>query len=735
LKFLSHNKRVRKFLFCILCLPVLISFFPNPVQGKSNDDADARLAVLVVLDRINIEDLAGDYPNLKSLIDKGVLGLMNIRTAGRYDPASGYLTLGAGTRANVPPGVGQAFGFSEMVEEEKAHLIYENITGKNPAPTNILNLDIAKIITENKKQDHEIIPGLLGQTLKNADVNVVLLGNADTPKEKNRWAALIGMDTSGRVAGGEIGEELLSKDPTSPFLVKTNYPLLLQKFKEYRALNRDSLVIIHLGDTVRADKSRDYVTPERVDFFRSKALKACDDFLGSILQEIDLEKDLVLVVTPFPSLTGYNEKNLLTPFIMAGPDIEPGLAFSATTRREGIIANIDLAPTILNFFKVTVPDLMLGYPITARSSLVDSFSALYEMNRQMMSTYVQRAYLIKPFVGLQIIVSLSFLLLFFLKRRRLNILKPFILASLTVPFILLILSLFSSNSLWSKYFWLLLFMIVLTLFILIIFRNALDAIAFISLITALGILLDLSQKAPLMKVSVLGYDPIGGSRYYGLGNEYMGVLIGSLIIGLMAFLDKYKLRKGWLMVIAGIFLVSFYFILSPEYGSNVGGTISAFGAFMVTFLLLFDVKVGWRHLLFIGLGIFPALFILFFVISPQATPSHISKTVELIQGRGWQSLVLIFGRKLAMNYKLLRYTVWTRALLTSMVVLVALLSKPPYLLKTIFQKYKYLYRGFIGTGIGCLLALVFNDSGIVAAATMMIFIALPVLLLVIAESS
>jgi hypothetical protein len=68
-----------------------------------------------------------------------------------------------------------------------------------------------------------------------------------------------------------------------------------------------------------------------------------------------------------------------------------------------------------------------------------------------------------------------------------------------------------------------------------------------------------------------------------------------------------------------------------------------------------------------------------------------------------------------------------------MLVLAALLYRPPYLLKTIFQKYPNLYRGFIGTGAGCLLAFAFNDSGIVAAATMMIFIALPALLLVIDE--
>ena len=46
-----------------------------------------------------------------------------------------------------------------------------------------------------------------------------------------------------------------------------------------------------------------------------------------------------------------------------------------------------------------------------------------------------------------------------------------------------------------------------------------------------------------MKVSMLGYDPIGGSRYYGLGNEYMGVLIGSLVIGCMVLLDLVEKKK------------------------------------------------------------------------------------------------------------------------------------------------------------------------------------------------
>ena len=36
-----------------------------------------------------------------------------------------------------------------------------------------------------------------------------------------------------------------------------------------------------------------------------------------------------------------------------------------------------------------------------------------------------------------------------------------------------------------------------------------------------------------MKNCVMSYDAIVGARYYGVGNEYQGVIIGSAIFGLI----------------------------------------------------------------------------------------------------------------------------------------------------------------------------------------------------------
>ncbi|MFZ7103968.1 MAG: hypothetical protein ACOWWO_15120 [Peptococcaceae bacterium] len=719
---LEGAKKAGTFLMMIFILTTVLSL-PDIAWGEEGSP----LAVLIILDRVNVEDIK-DCPNIRKIISNGAMGLMNIRTAGRYDAGSGYLSIGAGTRASALSGGKKVYQWGETVEGEKAEILFENITGREPAPGNLVVLDMPVLIAENKKLDHEVTPGLLGEVLQKHHVKVTLLGAADTALGKNRAGALIAMNKLGLVQQGEV-TGVDSRDVESPFLLKTDYIQIRELFKKYAP--EKGLIVIQLGDPVRSDGYRQYLPPARGEAFRSNALADADDFIGEIFAELNLAEDLFMIITPFPSLNGYNQKDLLTPFIMAGKDIKAGLTVTPTTRRPGILTNMDVAPTILSFFDIEIPSAMLGQPV-AGISRENSLEQLLKLNHQITSTYLHRAYLIKPFVALQIIISLGFLVLFFLRKQWLKYLKPLILAGMSIPLVLLFLGRFVSNSLTAQYLWLVV-LTALLIFVFTRFRETLVIVSLLCLITGLCILSDLFFGAPLMKVSALGYDPIGGSRYYGLGNEYMGVLIGALIIGCTSLLDKVKADKKGVFPVALLFLAAFYLILSPSFGSNVGGTISGFGAFSITLLLALKIKPNSKHFLFLGCGLFLSLVVLFFLLSQFSPPSHISKTADLIKENGLFSLLAIFSRKLAMNYKLIRYTVWTRALLASIAVIAALLYRPPYLLRKIFQKNEYLYSGFIGTGVGCLLALICNDSGIVAAATMMIFIALPVMLLVIEE--
>src|SRR5690606_40677050 len=71
---------------------------------------------------------------------------------------------------------------------------------------------------------------------------------------------------------------------------------------------------------------------------------------------------------PFPSPTLFRSGEPLagptgTPGVAAGP----GLATSATTRRAGIVANTDVAPTVLAALGVAPPPGMAGRPLAGVS--------------------------------------------------------------------------------------------------------------------------------------------------------------------------------------------------------------------------------------------------------------------------------------------------------------------------------------------------------------------------------
>ncbi|EGD49864.1 hypothetical protein TheetDRAFT_3325 [Thermoanaerobacter ethanolicus JW 200] len=111
----------------------------------------------------------------------------------------------------------------------------------------------------------------------------------------------------------------------------------------------------------------------------------------------------------------------------------------------------------------------------------------------------------------------------------------------------------------------------------------------ISLVTTITIIIDLLLNSPLMKNSILGYDVISGARFYGIGNEYMGVLIGSSIMGTMALTEKYKTKSVKILGFI-LFTVAFWLMVLPQFGAKVGGFITGFMAFGSTILMLFGVK-------------------------------------------------------------------------------------------------------------------------------------------------
>ena len=127
-------------------------------------------------------------------------------------------------------------------------------------------------------------------------------------------------------------------------------------------------------------------------------------------------------------------------------------------------------------------------------------------------------------------------------------------------------------------------------------KETIDSIIFLSGLMCLLLTMDIISGAGLIKMSFLGYDPIIGARYYGVGNEFMGILIGASMVFATAILDRYKVNKG---LSISVFMIVTIAIGFPKFGANVGGTIAATFAFMFVTLKIFNSRLGFAHYVYI----------------------------------------------------------------------------------------------------------------------------------------
>ncbi|WP_236612091.1 hypothetical protein [Caldanaerobacter subterraneus] len=522
-----------------------------------------------------------------------------------------------------------------------------------------------------------------------------------------------------------MSESLLLRDENSPYMVKANYKKLYEKFLE--ASKEGGLIIIDPGDTLRADAFSKYTTPSLANSYKEKALKEADELIGKILNHMNLSKDLFIALSPYPSSSDISKNNLITPVIVAGPSFSKGLAISNTTKREGIVTNLDIAPTILKYFNISPPIEMLGHPIKTIPS-DNALSKLLKDDEMIVSVHNARTPILKGYASIFIILVILYIVLLFIKKDYLGYISPLLLAVITVPLTFLILPLLGPLNLYSNVIAIVLITIAIDLLVMLSSKKDLDRVMIISLITSFAILVDLVLHAPLMKNSLLGYDVISGARYYGIGNEYMGVLLGSLIMGTALFTEKYpkKIVKATTFL---LFIAAFFLMVMPQFGAKVGAFITGFMAFGTVILMMSGVKITKKHFLIMFVLMAISLTLMFAISTFLGTMTHMAQTTLIVKAEGINSLFQIFARKLQMELKLMKYTIWSWVLVISIVALFVVSYKPTGVLQEAFKNHKYIYTGFFGSIVGMLFALGFNDAGIVAAATMCIYAIPPILLL------
>lgn len=722
------KKRLISFL---LSLIVCLSFSMSSIYADTAENSNGKV-IYISLNRTSLENLL-EIPTIKQKTENsGYVALMTTKgDGGSNTDQKSFASIGAGVRANV---LDEDYNkFENLNEDEKVQ--FESVTGVKPLEIN--NLKINRNINQNLDYgSYGATLGMLGSTLQENNLKVALLGNSDIEKsgeiKKIRNLALACMDQYGRVESGNV-DDINIKDNTMPYAISTDYEKLKSETKKY--YESSDAIFVELGDTYRLDQYRKSLNENTYESMKNRIYQRIDGYLKEVFDMVG-ENDTVYIVSEFESDLDYLNKRRLSPIIKFQKE-GYGLLESSTTREDGIVSNIDIGVDILNQFGLK-NELMIGKSFNSVQD-EDNIEKLLDEYQRVVAVNSIRATVVNTFVG---IVSASWViamlaLLFkekipkkqkgFGREQIFKVLKELIKLGLIMPLAFLSAPVLQFKTQTGLVVGVLIMTIIYYLIGRKLFKHDdLKQMGFYALLTIGLIIIDCVLGTPLMKGCIMSYDAINGARYYGVGNEYEGVTIASAVFALAILLNYKKIPKWLAVILAIVILVT---SAMPSMGANVGGAISECVAYLLFILLIFDVKLDFKKIVLIGVA--AALLVVAFAGLDfiMGSESHLSVFTNQIIQEGPAAIFNTFGRKIQMNLKLARSSVWVNILIVSVIIVGVLIFKPSGYFKRIHDKYPIIFKAFMASFVGCIVTLLVNDSGIVAASTAAIYILIPIIII------
>lgn len=697
------------YLLCLALLIIILCSSTNLLFAAESDNENNNRVLIFMLDKFELEDISAENtPFLWKISKENAIGLINASTGGERNNKNAACTISAGRHAVSSSEAHLNYMAEELVNGEKAQDIFERNLGFKLKKNNLLVNNIAIIEKNNFNRDLGT-PGLLGDQLNNHNFKTAVIGNSDRPGYPSRTGVLLLMNSKGIVDNGYISDELVSADGT---FYKTNYPLLLEKAELYKD---NDVILVEYGDLFRLDSIYSLLFNAQYDEERKRSLKEIDKSMQDLFSVLVDSETSVYIISTSPSRKAILDSELLTPLIIIKDGFN-GLLVSNSTRRDGIVNIQVLNNSILHSMGITSKERITA---TAHDN---SLNQLMKIKHKEIFTYHNQAFIITFMVGL--IIFLIFLSIFLLYKKSTYYLYPLYLI-LSIPISLLLISLgeFTDRNIFV--FTVIILSTILSL--IFIFMSKLfkvPAFMLISATTFIIISLDLFLGGQLIKDSVMSYRVLAAARYYGLGNEYLGVIIASVIFFsayLMHHYNKNKLLSQVLLL--AIFSSIIFIIAHPLLGINVGGAISALIIFGFAFRNYFySQKINKWDFIILAIGAFFLVLIMYFIDARQAIHSHLAGNIFMLNSQGWLEAFTIIERKLLMHWGLINYSIGGWLLLLVIILLAYFMNKPFNIKNEIKQEYPYIYK-FIQTAIlASVTVFLFNDSGITSAALISLYL-------------
>lgn len=405
------------------------------------------------------------------------------------------------------------------------------------------------------------------------------------------------------------------------------------------------------------------------------------------------------------------------PIGIAGSGFDGDLT-SDTTRTNGYVTSTDIAPTILDYFGLAVPDAMIGQPIRSEGS-VDP-GAIEARGARMAVVSSRRA----PVIGWSLLTWVLVLGLVALVARRLapGAVRLVGLAVIYLPVMLLVGAAIES----ARYPEMLLVMFGAPLLAALTLAALRDyrALAVAAAITVGAYALDAIAGSPLSALSLLGPNPGLGVRFYGIGNELEALLsvlvvggIGAALAGFAPRLSPERCAVVFLvvgLVCAGIFA-------SGEFGADVGAAIDFPIGVTVAALVVTGGRRRWIFLVIL----IPLVVIALLALADLLTGANSHFTRSVLDAGGLHSLGDTAQRRLEQTARSFVRPVLLVALpVVAVGVLVAVLRRAT--LASWVRDAPAMRAALIGAVVATVVATVANDSGAllleIGAAYLLVFL-------------
>ncbi len=462
-----------------------------------------------------------------------------------------------------------------------------------------------------------------------------------------------------------------------------------------------------------------------------RELSYYDELVGRLCLELDFRNILLLVFPSQGPEMPRDTKTALATVILKGADFSSGLLYSPSTRKKGIVTFQDLKILISQFLNPASPI------VSQVKTSPGQWRTLAQRQPALVRNYSIRWPLLTAY-GYLLLGTIFLLALGMFSRFRQKLILPLTsiyLYWLTIPAAFLV------EALWNPLDWVAIALHTFCLGGLLFFgayfvsrKNISQTLLWISMVTTGLIVWNGLGNGYYEFQSFLGYSVVTGARYYGIGNEHMGILLGSYIVGISLYLPRLGTRRREILWCAALGLG--ILLLHPSFGADVGGGITAFMGLGITNYLWLSQPFRFREtlkLLFITL-LALVLAAAWDIWAGRSSMSHWGQLTLAIRNQGAGAFFALAARKMELNIRLIHDTPLTVILIGIMSAIPFLYRHSPVWIRSIVEKYPEISAGLAGLSITALIGFLVNDSGIVSAAMMFMFGIAMIMLIAVRES-